>query len=361
MYPAAMTDTSRCLIYGAYGYTGDLIARLAADEGAHPVLAGRDDDKVAALAHELGLEYRVFGLDDPAALDKGLAGIDVVLHCAGPFSRTSRKMTAACLRTNTHYLDITGEFVVFEACAAQGAAAAQAGVMLMPGVGFDVVPSDCLANHLKARLPQATSLTLAFRPVGGQSSHGTATTMVEGLGQPNFVRRDGKIVPVRLGKLSRQVDFGRGPKPCLSIPWGDISTAYHSTGIPNIEVYIGVSASTLKGAWLAGFAGPVMRSGLVRGIAQRRVEGAPAGPSDDVRASAFTLLWGEASAGDERVQARLKVPEGYTLTSRTAWDIAKRTLAGEAQPGFQTPAMVFGADYICGFEGVERTDVGQRA
>jgi len=350
---------SRCLIYGAYGYTGDLISRLAASDGASVVLGGRNADKLAPLAQELNLEYRAFGLDDADAIDAALEDVDVVLHCAGPFFRTSKPMVDACIRTRTHYLDITGEFVVFEACADRGAEAAEAGVMLMPGVGFDVVPSDCLANHLKARLPNATSLQLAFKPVGGGTSHGTATTMVEGLGMPNFVRRDGAIAPVRFGKLSRKVDFGRGDKRCLSIPWGDISTAYHSTGIPNIEVYVGASGGSVRGAWLAGFLGPLMRSGFVRKMAQRRVDKAPAGPSADEPAEAFTLLWGQASAGDERVESRLRVPNGYALTAVTGWDIARRTLAGEGKPGFQTPAMVFGADYICGFDGVERTDLGQ--
>lgn len=350
------------MIYGAYGYTGELIARHAAELGANdseakPILAGRNAAKVEALAKELGFESRAFGLDDPAEVDAGLDGIDVVLHCAGPFMHTSRPMVEACLRTGTDYLDITGEFTVFEACAAVDERAKAAGVMVMPGVGFDVVPTDCLANHLKARLPSATSLTLAFKSVGGGPSHGTATTMAESLGAPNFVRRGGKLVPVRMGKLTREVDFGRGPKACLGIPWGDISTAYHSTGIDNIEVYLGLPASAIRAAKVGGFLSPIMKTDFVRNLAKKRIDAAPAGPTDAAREKAFSVVWGEARDGDQKVAARMKTPDGYTLTMLTGWDITRRVLAGERSPGFVTPAMQFGPDYICTIEGVEREEL----
>ena len=352
-----MTDLSRCLIYGAYGYTGELIVRLCAEHGFKPILAGRSEAKLAPLLERSGLPGRVFGLDDPAALDAGLADVDVVLHCAGPFSRTSRPMVDACLRTKTHYLDITGEIPIFEACAARDAAFKEAGIMVLPGVGFDVVPSDCLAQHLKTRLPGATHLTLAFAPVGGGTSHGTLTTMVEGLGMPNAVRRDGRITPVRMGKLSRKVDFGRGPTSALSIPWGDVSTAFHSTAIPNIEVYVKQPAGVVFGAWLGGFLPGLMGSSFVKAQAQKKVESAPAGPDDATRARSFTLLWGEATDGTTTVASRLRVPEGYTLTAQTALEIACRAAEGELTPGYQTPSLAYGADLILRFEGVERSDV----
>jgi short subunit dehydrogenase-like uncharacterized protein len=267
-------------------------------------------------------------------------------------------MVEACIRTGTHYLDITGEAGVFEACVRAGDKAEEAGVMLLPGAGFDVVPTDCLANHLKRRLPDATHLTMAFISVGGGLSHGTAMTMAEGLGQPNWIRKDGKLTPVRFGKLSRKIDFGRGPKSCLGIPWGDISTAWQSTGIPNIEMYVGVPSSQISGAWLGGFLGPLLKSEFIKKRARKKINAAPAGPSAEARATSFSLLWGEARVGDDVVETRMRVPEGYTLTSRTAWDLARRCVAGEAQPGFRTPAMAFGADYILGFEGVTREDVG---
>src|SRR4051794_18424495 len=136
------------LLYGAYGYTGELITRFAAERGLKPILAGRSKEKTAEIAERFGFEYRVFGLDETVMLDAVLEEVDVVLHCAGPFSLTSRPMVEACIRNRKHYTDITGEIAVFEACAARDKQARDAGVMLMPGVGFDVAPSDCLALHL---------------------------------------------------------------------------------------------------------------------------------------------------------------------------------------------------------------------
>jgi short subunit dehydrogenase-like uncharacterized protein len=160
------------MIYGANGYTGELIAREASKRGMKPILAGRSQNKVEPLAKELNLIFRTFSLADKKSLEYTLKEVDFVLHCAGPFSLTSQPMVEACLRLGKHYLDITGEIAVFEAMAKRDAAAKKAGIMVLPGVGFDVVPSDCLALHLKNRLPSATALTLAFYGLG-KISHGT--------------------------------------------------------------------------------------------------------------------------------------------------------------------------------------------
>jgi short subunit dehydrogenase-like uncharacterized protein len=346
----------RLLVYGANGYTGELIARLCPARGLAPVLAGRDGEAVAALGRELGLETRGFGLDEPSALAHGLAGAGVVLHCAGPFARTSRPMADACLAARAHYLDITGEIPVFEALARRDAEAKAAGVMLLPGAGFDVVPSDCLAAHLKRRLPMATHLALGFLALGGLS-RGTATTMVENLDKGGLVRRDGRLVPVPTGWKTRAIDFGRGPRPAITIPWGDVSTAFHSTGIPNIEVYMAAPAALRVGLKLARPLAPLLGTGAVQSLLKRRIRAGPPGPSPEARARGRSFLWGEAR--DERggsAEARLTTPEGYTLTALTAVAIAERVLAGDAPVGFQTPSRAYGADFILGIEGVTRSD-----
>lgn len=345
---------ARCLVYGASGYTGELIAERAAELGLRPILAGRSEAKLRPIAERLGMPLRAFGLDDPAALDRGLADVDVVIHAAGPFSRTSRPMVDACLRSRVHYLDITGEIPVFEACAARDREAQDAGVMLMPGTGFDVVPSDCLAKHVAQRLPDATQLTLAFHSVGGGPSHGTASTMLESLHLPNLVRRGGKIVEVPSGRLSRDVDFGRGPRATLGIPWGDVSTAWYSTKIPSIEVYIAAPRAAVWGAKALRLAAPALRSPWVQRALQSRID--PGGPSPEERRRSFSLMWAEARRGDQRAVSRMRVPEGYTLTAQTSIAIAGRVLSGGAQPGFRTPSMAYGADFILEFDGVTRSD-----
>src|SRR3954451_22653173 len=224
------------LIYGANGYTGELIAREAVRRGQKPILAGRNAEKVAALANELGLESRAFPLDKPQ-----LAGIDAVLHCAGPFVHTSAPMVRACIAAGAHYLDITGEFTVFESVMATTDDAARAGVTLIPGVGFDVVPTDCLAAMLAARLPGATELELAFYSPGAEISRGTLKTMIEGIDEGGAIRRDGKIVRFPPAFDEKEIPFSIAPRMAMTVLWGDVSTAFHTTGIPNIRVYTAAS------------------------------------------------------------------------------------------------------------------------
>ncbi len=345
------------LLYGANGYTGRLIARLAVERGVRPVLAGRDARALGRLGEELGLETRVFALDDARALDSALRDFPAVLHCAGPFSRTSRPVADACLRTRTHYLDITGEIAVFEALAARDAEAREAGVTLLPGVGFDVVPSDCLAAHLKRRLPTATRLVLAIKGTG-RISHGTATTMVENINRGGLVRRAGRLTPVPSAWRTRMIDYGRGPESATTIPWGDVSTAFHSTGIPNVEVYAAIPSAARLMMKASRVVGPLLATAPAQRFLKSRIKAQPAGPSDEERAKGRSFVWGEATddAG-ARAVSRLRGPEGYTLTALTALAAVGRVTRGEAPKGFQTPSKAFGADFIMEIEGVEREDL----
>lgn len=343
------------LIYGANGYTGELITRYAAERGLKPMLAGRTEERVAAIAKRFGFEHRAFSLDDTAAIDAVLQDVDMVLHCAGPFSLTSRPMVDACIRNRKHYTDMTGEIAVFEACAARDKEARDAGIMLMPGVGFDVVPSDCLAVHLKSRLPSATRLSLAFFGMGGMS-HGTQSTMVMNVGKGGAIRKDGKITPVPSAWKSREIDFGSTKKAAVTIPWGDVATAYYSTGIPNTEVFTVVPDKALQVMKLSAYVGGILAWGPIQKLLQSKI---PAGgPTDEERAKGKSLMWGEVS--DEhgnKVESRQQGPEGYTLTAIAALNIAEKILAGNFAAGFQTPAKAYGADLVLEIEGVSRGDV----
>jgi short subunit dehydrogenase-like uncharacterized protein len=346
----------RFLIYGANGYTGRLIAREAAARGLPAVLGGRNAEAIGELARQLKMKHRVFSLDDPGAVDAGLDGMAAVLNCAGPFSRTARSMADACLRRRTHYLDITGEISVFEALAARDAEARAAGVMLLPGAGFDVIPSDCLAAHLKRRLPTATKLALGLQ-ASGRFSRGTLTTMVENLPRGGMVRRGGVLTRVPLAWRTRIIDFGHGPVRAMTIPWGDVSTAYRSTDIPDIEVYAAAAFSRVVAARFLRWFGWALGSQPVQRWLKGRIRAGPPGPTDEERARAESLLWGEAtdSVGG-RVASRLRGPEGYTLTVLAALAVVKRVLGGEALPGFQTPSLAYGPDFVLALPGFSRTD-----
>lgn len=341
-------------IYGAYGYTGELIAREAQRRGLSPLLLGRREAPLAPLAEELGLEHRAVSIDEE--LVDVLKPMTSVIHCAGPFFRTWKAMADVCVQSKTHYLDITGEISVFEGAAAYGSKAAKAGIAIMPGVGFDVVPTDCLAKHLSDQLPGATELNLAILLLGGMS-RGTASTLVAGLGEGGAVRKGGRIVKVLNAHDVRKIDFGRGPVRCCTIPWGDVSTAFYSTNIPNIAVYASVPGPAITMmSLMGGFGATVMGSSGVQSVLQGYIDRNMYGPDDEARAKGKSVCWGEVIKGDERKSAILTGPEGYTLTALTALNAAARVEAGDIKAGFQTPAKMWGADFVREVESVEITD-----
>ena len=330
------------LIYGATGYTGRLCATHAVERGLRPVLAGRNPDKLRLLADGLGLEWRAFGLEPSPA---ELQGIKAALHAAGPFSATAAPMASACIKAGIHYCDITGEIDVFEALAAWSARARDAGVMLLPGAGFDVAPSDCLAAHVAARLPGAVRLRLS---IGGLSkaSRGTMKTMLEGIGTGVRIRRDGVIVQGD-PRLRPTADFGEGVRPTIGVPWGNVSTAWRSTGIPDIEVFFEATRQMeVMSALPVGIRkllsqGPVLR--FLQGRIDRHL---PPGPSADDRASGRAAILAEAwNASGQHVSSSLTTPEPYHLTARTAVEIVRLAASGSAFAGYQTPATAYGSDF----------------
>jgi short subunit dehydrogenase-like uncharacterized protein len=341
------------LLYGANGYTGELIAREAVAQGLRPALAGRNGEAVAKLASELSLPALRLSLDDPTELAAALLRFRLVLHAAGPFSQTSKPMVEACLATRVHYLDITGEIGVFERIARQDDRARQAGVVLLPGVGFDVVPTDCLAAALAHALPEADRLELAFCSAGGSWSRGTAKTMVEGLPLGAAERRQGKIVPLPVAAEMREIPFGCGPRWAMPLGWGDVSTAFRTTGIPNIRVWIATPRAQIRRLQRLRWLLPLAALAPIRRLLHRRIERTVTGPSAAVRERARMHLWGQATAPDgRRAEAVLETPEGYALTASAAVAAARRVLAGEVKPGTWTPAAAFGAGFVHTLPGV---------
>ena len=340
-----MTGSPDWLLYGATGYTGGLIARAAVSRGLRPVLAGRDPAAVAALARELNLPFRVFTAAAP-----NVDAMRLVLNCAGPFSATAAPMMAACIAVGAHYLDITGEIDVFEHAQTLSAAARAAGVVVCPGVGFDVIPTDCLALALAEALPGATHLALGFETAGGLSP-GTARTSVEGLGGGGRVRRDGRIVRVPMGSRTRQIDFGHGVRTAMAFPWGDVSTAFHTTGIPNVEVYLAVPPAVLWGARLGNLAGPLLGMAAVQSALKRRA-GRIAGPTAAARAATPCLVWGEArdASGSTRT-ARIRTANGYDVTVDGALAVVAAVLGRNAEGGCFTPARLCGVGLVTGLPG----------
>ena len=349
---------SNVLIYGSYGYTGQLIVDRAIKQGLHPVLAGRDEKKLRAQAKKYDLEFRAFSLSETTKLDSALNEVDAVLHCAGPFVLTFRQMAEACIRTKRHYVDISGEIPGFEAIAAMDAQAKQAHIMMLPGGGFDVVPTDCLAAHLKKRLPDATHLRLFLRGVGAGVSRGTAKSAIENMHRQGMIRRDGKLLQVPPVWKALMQDFGRGPVRVISVGWGDVSTAYYSTGIPNIETYFSFPQAIINFMYNMRTLGPLLYNPVAKTILKAIMHLYPPGPSEDRRMKAFATIIGEVTNDQGgRAVSKLRTREGYTFTAQVTVEIMKRILDGETKTGFQTPSLAFGSDFVLQFDGVQREDI----
>ncbi len=350
-------NNSKIIVYGSYGYTGKLIVQECLSRNLDVILSGRNPDALRKQSKQTNYSYEIVDIGDSKALKNLLSKGKVVIHCGGPFQYTAQAMASACLETKTHYTDITGESAVFEMLSKLDDEGKKAGITIMPGTGFDVVPSDCLALHLKNKLPSATHLQLAFAS-GGGFSRGTARTMVEGLGFGGMIRRDGKLTSVPTGSLTKEIDYGPFKIPSLNIPWGDISTAWRSTGIPNIEVYIGSNKKQIAYAKRSNYINWLLRMRWVKDFLKKKIDQKPAGPSDEKRSKGKTYLWGKVwnDAGTESI-ARLETLDGYTLTAKTSVLIAEKILNGNFKPGYQTPAMAYGENLILETQGSKISDL----
>ena len=345
------------VIYGATGFTGRLLVERAVARGHAPLLAGRDGTALGELAGRFGLRYRVAALEQTEALRAVAALAPVLLNAAGPFETTMGPLLNACLAAGTHYADITGEVLALHAATLRHAEAQARGVMVMPAVGFDVVPSDCLAAHVARRLPEATTLRLGLQGLG-HMSRGSARTIIQQVGRGTWIRRDGGLQTITPGSLRHDFDFGDGARSAVAVSWGDVVSAFFSTGIPNIEVFFaetlplrGAVAAQRAWGWL--LAGPAWQKVLRANTRWLRD-----GPSPEQRRTGHVTIVAEAVAADgRRAAARLRTPEVYRLTAASAIEAVERMRAGQVQPGFQTPSRLWGPDFALSLDGVSREDL----
>jgi short subunit dehydrogenase-like uncharacterized protein len=326
---------NKLLIYGATGYTGRLAAEQAKAVGLEFEIAGRDPNKLAAASAELGVSHRIFSLDDRDSLNVHLAGCAVLLNCAGPFARTAEPLMHACMQVGAHYLDITAEINVYRQAEILGERAAAMGTMLLPGVGWDVVPTDCLATHVMKRVIQPQRLRIALE-VAGSMSRGSAVSAGEIIGAGLMARVNGVLLPK--GDATAAIfDFGKGPVECAPLSFGDLVTAWHSTAIPNIEMFVHVSDNAFPKGDLALL---------------------PDGPSAEERDNHQARALAEVTGADGFVvRSVIETLNGYSFTPLAAVEAARRVLAGEHRPGFQTPVTVFGTGFAETIPGTKVTDL----
>ena len=347
---------ARAVLYGATGETGQRIAARAIERGLPIVLAGRDRARLDAVAGRLGgAEVRVASLEDPAALVRALEGASVVLNAAGPFEDTLAPVLEAALAAGAHYLDVSGEARAVERAASWAEPARERGCMIMPAVGFDVLASDCLAVHVARRLPKPAQLALGIFGLDG-FSRGSARSMARQAGAPVLVRRDGALEACAPGELRRSFRIGGVARPAVAVTWADVVTAWFSTGVPSIATYfdetpaLRIAMATNRALYMAGAGAAVTRT--LDALA-RDFDASPR----SAREPATTVL-AEARAADGRLAtSRLDAPGPYAFTALSAVAVLERVLAGDVEPGFETPARVYGADFVLRLPGVTRQDV----
>jgi short subunit dehydrogenase-like uncharacterized protein len=345
---------TRLLLYGAYGYTGRLTAKLAAARKLDVVLAGRDKNRLAELGHRLSLQTRAVALDDAGELRAALSDIACVVHMAGPFAVTSAPMLDSCLATRTHYIDITGEIDVFEAMWSRRGEIT--GITAIPGAGFDVVPTDCLAAYVASRLEQPASLILALSGLES-ASQGTLRTAIRQISKPVLCRRAGAIVTLD-ETAPRWIDFGSGAEPCVPVSWGDIATAYRSTGIGNVTVYFRRTKLLHTADRIGKPFGPLLRSPVGQRALAAIVRRLPEGPSQAERAAHRAVIWAEAIDSSGRpFRARLITPDPYDFTANSALEIASRISSLPSPLGLVTPSEALGTDFVLSLPGCARMDV----
>jgi short subunit dehydrogenase-like uncharacterized protein len=337
---------NKVLLYGANGYTAQLILDYLPHYNLPVIICGRNEATIKPLSEQYKLAYKIIDLNNTTQLEEGLYDIQLVIHCAGPFIYTAKQMVEACIKTKTHYIDINGDISVFELIKTYDQQAALANIMLLPGAGFDVIPTDCIAAILKEKLPTTTHLKLAFANFGSSVSHGTAMTMIDKLGNGGASRKDHKIVSKPLGQETLKVRFNEKELFFMSIPWGDVSTAYYSTKIPNITTYTMVKpkvASILKFQFLFNW---LLRMQWVKNIIRNKIKAKAAGPSAEQRQKAFSFVWGEATDGSTTIQTSLTCLDGYTLTAHGCLHVASKIMSDNYKAGYQTPSSAYGKKII---------------
>ncbi|MBS7414770.1 saccharopine dehydrogenase family protein [Pseudomonas syringae] len=323
---------STLLIYGATGYTGRMAAERARALGLNVEIAGRNQQRLASLAAQLDVNYRVFDADQAEGF---LSGISVLLNFAGPFVQTAEPLMRACIKAGVDYLDITAEINVYRLAERLGAEAAANQVMLLPGVGWDVVPTDSLAVQVAGRVQGPTALNIALQ-VPGSMSRGSAMSVSEIIGAGVLARIDGELVATP-DAVPRHFDFGQGPVLCVPLSFGDLVTAWHSTGIPNIAMFVHI----------AGDAFP-----------QGDLSQLPDGPTPEQREAHRARAVVEVTDATGAIaRSIIETVNGYTYTPLAAVEAARRVLDGERQPGFATPAMVFGGGFAESIAGTLVTDM----
>ncbi len=354
---------AKIVLFGATGYTGRLAADALVARGARPLLAARNEERLRALATELGgLEHAVADVSAPDSVRALVERGDVLISTVGPFARWGAPAVEAAVAAGAHYIDSTGEppFIrsVFER---HGPGAAAAGCALFTAMGYDFVPGNLAAALALDRAGEAAVAARAGYFFTGESSlrgaasGGTLASLAGVMLEPGFAWRGGRLVTERgarrVGSFPSRGKTYTGVSVAASEHFG--LPAIHA-GLRDVEVILGWFGPASRGIQALSAAGelaarvPGVRAGAAR-LTERFVQGSTGGPDAEARAKSGSLVFGEALDGAGRVVERVELrgPNGYTYTGgMLAW-AAERALAGEVQgSGALGPVEGFGLEAL---------------
>jgi short subunit dehydrogenase-like uncharacterized protein len=342
-----MPNLPKIILYGANGYTAKLILDEMRTRGIIPVIAGRSIYAINALADKYKLSPQIFSLKDYQVVKNNLQGTHTLLNCAGPFSETAEKLMDACMETKTNYLDVTGEIKIFEAAWKRNEKAKEVGITILPGVGFDVITTDCISKKLKEEMPEANFLRIGIASKKSKISRGTLISAINQFGEDCIIRESGNLIPIRWGSRTRTIDFGLFRSDTIAVQWGDVCNAFYSTGIPNIEAYLSLPSVLIKllkksELFKKFVSSEFLKQNLIKFVS-RRIKG----PDQKQRNKAEIFIWGEVeNTKGEKLEQVYEFPDGYALTAKSAAEVVLRILKDKLNSGTQTPSLAFGSNFM---------------
>ncbi|MBB4663155.1 saccharopine dehydrogenase family protein [Conexibacter arvalis] len=342
-------------VYGATGYTGALVARELRRRGLDAIVAGRDPDKLARLAEQLGgdMPTRAVELDDRDGLRHLLGDCAVVIDCAGPFARIGEPILRAAVETGTHYVDTTGEqsYIQF-AHARYGDAARAAEVAVVPAMGFDYVPGDLIAHLAAQGLEPLGELTIAYATRGVRPTRGTTRTALGQAADGGEVWRDGgwHRAPLRVPRATFPFPPPFGRQPVMPFPSGEVAMVPRHVETRTLTTLMTVEtlAGSRRAAPLVPLLAPAvtlaLRTPLGR-LVDAVVDRLPEGPPEERRRAARFAVVAVARGEDGRVRGgTVTGSDVYGLTAATVVEGAVRLRAGDhAAVGVLSPASAFDA------------------
>ena len=339
------TDTkTKILVYGVLGYTGNLFIEHSLDTNL-PIVLGARQKEVKILAEKCGMEHRVFEINDVQNIIPYLSDIKAVINLANVSYGINKYLIDACIQTKTHYVDLASEYPDILEIYKLHHMALTNGVMLMPGAGFNLAPTDIAGRIASELLPNPTKLSLGFATFGN-ASRGTIKTVLKMTAETGYSRLSGKLVVAKPASEKRLFQAEGKEYSLINNPlMGDSLAGFISTNIQNITTYSyypWILVQFMKGRmnWLRKF------------LLRYSHWFFPLGPTEDELKRQHTYTWAQIeNQQNQKLTVTIKGPQAYIFTAKIIGSIVNLLAKGKANAGF-TPPSFYGRNLIEGIGGV---------